>query len=46
MSAIVSIGIYLAKNVFGVHGVDATGESELIRPGVARPKLLELMATQ
>ena len=45
MSAIVTIGIDLAKNVFAVHGVDATGKSALVRPSVACPKLLELIAS-
>ena len=31
---IVSVGIDLAKNVFAVHGVDATGKPALVRPGV------------
>ena len=44
MSAIVTIGIDLAKNVFAVHGVDATGKSALVRPSVPRAKLLELIA--
>lgn len=30
----VTIGIDLAKNVFAVHGVDATGKPVLVRPGV------------
>ena len=34
--AIVTVGIDLAKNVFAVHGVDATGKPMLIRPSVAR----------
>lgn len=42
--AIVTVGIDLAKNVFAVHGVDETGKPELVRPEVARAKLLELMA--
>lgn len=41
---IVTVGIDLAKNVFAVHGVDATGKAVLIRPNVARNKLLELIA--
>ena len=45
MAAIVTIGIDLAKNVFAVHGVDATGKAVLVRPSVARAKLLELIAT-
>ena len=45
MSAIVTIGIDLAKNVFAVHGVDATGKNAMVRPSVARPTLLELIAS-
>jgi transposase len=41
MSAIVTNGIDLAKNVFAVHGVDATGKSALVRPCVPRLKLPE-----
>lgn len=41
MSTIVTICIDLAKNVFAVHGVDATGKLALIRTNVARTKLLE-----
>jgi transposase len=41
---IVTVGIDLAKNVFAVHGVDATGKPALVRPSVARGKLLELIA--
>ncbi len=44
MSAIVTIGIDLAKNVFAVHGVNATGKPALVRPSVPRAKLLELIA--
>lgn len=43
--AIVTLGIDLAKNVFAVHGVDATGKPALMRPSVARAKLLELVAS-
>ena len=43
--AIVTVGIDLAKNVFAVHGVDATGRAVLVRPSVARSKLLELVAS-
>ena len=42
--AIVTVGIDLAKNVFAVHGVDETGKPVLVRPEVARAKLLELIA--
>ena len=38
---IVTVGIDLAKNVFAVHGVDATGKPALVRPSVARDKRLE-----
>ena len=43
--AIVTVGIDLAKNVFAVHGVDATGKPALVRPNVPRGKLLELIAS-
>lgn len=43
--AIVTVGIDLAKNVFAVHGVDATGKPALVRPNVPRAKLLELIAS-
>ena len=42
---IVTIGIDLAKNVFAVHGVDATGKPVLVRPIVPRGKLRELIAS-
>ncbi|MDP1534901.1 MAG: IS110 family transposase, partial [Rubrivivax sp.] len=42
--AIVTVGIDLAKNVFAVHGVDATGKPVLVRPLVKRAALLELIA--
>jgi transposase len=42
---IVTLGIDLAKNVFAIHGVDATGRAALVRPSVARGKLLELIAS-
>jgi len=41
---IVFVGIDLAKNVFAVHGVDASGRAALVRPAVARDKLLGLVA--
>jgi transposase len=43
--AIVTVGIDLAKNVFAVHGVDATGRAVLVRPSVKRAKLPELVAS-
>jgi transposase len=42
--AIVTVGIDLAKNVFAVHGVDASGKAVLIRPSGKRAALLELVA--
>ncbi len=45
MTAIVTIGIDLAKHIFAVHGVDATGKPALVRPNVPRSKLLELIAS-
>ena len=41
---IVTVGIDLAKNVFAVHGVDGAGKPVLVRPSVARDKLLKLIA--
>ena len=38
-AAIVTIGMDLAKNVFAVHGVGATGKPALARPSVTRAKL-------
>jgi transposase len=43
--AIVTVGIDLAKSVFAVHGVDATGKPALVRPSVTRAKLLEFVAS-
>jgi len=43
--AIVTLGIDLAKNVFALHGVDVAGRAVLVRPSVARSKLLELVAS-
>ena len=34
--AIVTVGVDLAKNVFAVHGVDATGRPVLLHPCKAR----------
>lgn len=42
--SIITIGIDLAKNVFAVHGVDDKGKAALVKPKVARDKLLELVA--
>ena len=46
MSAIVTIGIDFAKNVFAVHGVDATGKLALVRPCVHRAKLLRAQMSE
>jgi transposase len=43
--AILYVGIDLAKSVFAVHGVNETGKAALLRPNVARGKLLELIAS-
>ena len=42
--AILTLGIDLAKNVFGLHGVSEAGKPELQRPKVARAKLNEVVA--
>lgn len=42
---ILYVGIDLAKNVFAVHAVNEVGKPELVRPKVARDKLLELIAS-
>lgn len=41
---ILTVGIDLAKNVFAVHGVNPYGKPELVKPAVARDKLLALIA--
>ncbi len=43
--AIVFVGIDLAKNVFAVHGVNEAGRPELVRSGLPRARLQELIAT-
>jgi len=42
---IIAVGIDLAKHVFAVHGVDEAGRAALVRPSVARAKLVELIAS-
>lgn len=42
--AIVTVGIDLAKNVFALHGVNAAGKPELVRPNVSRAKLCQVVA--
>ena len=42
--AIVTVGIDLAKNVFALHGVNATGDVQLRQPKVTRAKLNEVVA--
>lgn len=43
MSTIQTIGVYLAKNVFSIHGVDAYGKY-VLRKTVKRNKLLDTFA--
>ncbi len=40
ITVIVMGGIDLAKSVFTVHGIDATGKPVLLRPSVPRAKLI------
>ena len=42
--SILYVGVDLAKNVFALHGVSATGAVQLRQPKVARAKLHELVA--
>ena len=42
--AIITVGIDLAKSVFAVHGIDASGKAALIKPKVPRRQLLALIA--
>ena len=42
--SIIVIGIYLAKNIFAVHGVEENGHAELVKPKVSREQLLPLIA--
>ena len=42
--AIITVGIALAKSVFAVHGIDASGKAALIKPKVPRGQLLALIA--
>lgn len=41
---IVYVGIDLTKSVFALHGLDEGGKPALVRPSVARAKLLDLVA--
>lgn len=41
---IVTLGIDLAKNIFDLHGIDEAGQPVLVKPKVARPKLVEMVA--
>ena len=43
--AILYVGVDLAKNVFALHAVDEAGRPALVRPSVARAKLLDLVAS-
>ena len=42
--SIITIGIDLAKNVFAVHGVNESGEVELVKPKVLPDQRLPLIA--
>ena len=42
--SIIVIGIDLAKNIFAVHGVNAQGKPELVKPKLSRDQLLPLIA--
>ena len=42
--SILYVGVDLAKNVFALHGVSATGALQLRQPKAARAKLHELVA--
>jgi transposase len=42
--SIITVGIDLAKNVFAVHGVDEVGKAVLVKPRIARERLLDLVA--
>ncbi len=42
---IIAVGIDLAKHVLADHDVDQAGRAELVRPAVARDKLVDLIAT-
>lgn len=44
MSAIVTLGIDLAKNVFALHGVEDARKAVLVRPKVERRHLAEAIA--
>ena len=41
---IITIGIDLAKNIFAVHGVNESGQAELVKPKLSRDQLLPLIA--
>lgn len=40
--SIITIGADLAKNIFAVHGVNESGQAELVKPKVPRDQLLQL----
>ncbi len=42
--SIITIGIDLAKNIFAIHGVNGSGQAELVKPKVPREQLLPLIA--
>ena len=41
---IITIGIDLAKNIFAVHGVNESGQPELVKPKISRDQFLPLIA--
>jgi hypothetical protein len=45
MGNVTTLGIDLAKNVFSLHGVDASG-AVVLRKTVSRARLMELVAQQ
>ena len=45
MGNVTTVGIDLAKNVFSLHGVDASG-AVVLRKTVSRARLMELVARQ
>ncbi|SAK89145.1 transposase [Caballeronia catudaia] len=42
--SVATVGIDLAKNVFAIHGVDASGKAVLVKPRVMRDQLVALIA--
>lgn len=42
--SIIATGIDLAKHIFALHGVNESGQAELVKPCVAREQLVPLIA--